>query len=213
MAIKNVMAFDCKKAFLPVDFVICSSTQVMKANEIHEKAWHSIRAHLNQAQKKSLLDDQRQWLKTFPPTCGIPSSGKPLSIISPDSQQCVLKALVSRTEYLNNYIYSSNNDKPPTLDDNILNRTYSPKVKGDDNPVSLCDAISELALSIMRGRQSGVAMSRMMQIVEDNELSQSLIISAFELNRYSSEEYQTRAAEDFRDAVHLQCIKARRATQ
>lgn len=99
----GVLAFDCKKEFLPVDFVICSSTQVMEANEDHENAWYATRARLNKVQKKELLDNQREWLKQYPPTCGIPSSGKPISVISIDSQQCVIKALIDRTNFLNNY--------------------------------------------------------------------------------------------------------------
>jgi len=103
----QVWAFDCTKAFLPIDFVICSSQQVMQANEIHEKAWFASRARLDITQKKALLDDQRKWLKRYPPQCGIPAKGKPLETISHDIQQCVIAELSSRTEFLQNFPYSS----------------------------------------------------------------------------------------------------------
>ncbi len=113
-------AFDCTKAFLPVDFVICSSQQVMQANEIHEKAWFATQARLDIAQKKALLDDQRKWIKHYPPQCGIPAKGKLLVTISHDFQQCVIAKLSSRTEFLQNYPYSSDSYLDKTTSDSSI---------------------------------------------------------------------------------------------
>lgn len=77
-------------------------------------------------------------------------------------------------------------------------------------PHSKCDSISELALKIMSGRQNGIAMSKMMQIAKQDELMQTLIIDAYEKNRYSTEEYQVRVIQEFRDNAHLQYVKALR---
>jgi uncharacterized protein YecT (DUF1311 family) len=96
-------AFDCTKAFLPVDFVICSNSAVMQANEDHEKAWFATKANLNEAQKETLLENQRQWLKQFPPKCGIPTKGKRPEVITPKFQQCVIKTLQTRTAFLQQY--------------------------------------------------------------------------------------------------------------
>jgi len=96
-------AFDCKKVFLPVDFVICSSQSVMTANADHEQAWLSARGRLTLGQKKTLLDDQRNWLKTFPIRCGIPAKGKLTEVITMTMQECVSNELKDRAAYLQNY--------------------------------------------------------------------------------------------------------------
>lgn len=85
--------------------------------------------------------------------------------------------------------------------------TSEVKIKPSKSP---CDDISDLALQIMRGRQNGTAMSKMMQIAEDNKLIQAMVIAAYEKNRYSTEEVQTKIIEEFRDDAHLQCVKALR---
>lgn len=64
--------FECTKAALPVDFVICSDPDTFKANEGHERAWFETRARLSPVQKTDLLNDQRQWLKTYPPRAAFP---------------------------------------------------------------------------------------------------------------------------------------------
>lgn len=103
-------AFDCKKAFLPVDFVICNNPDVMQANEIQEKEYFATRARLDNAQKKSLLDDQRNWIKSYPLKCRISNKGNPPTVITPESHKCVINELSSRTEFLKNYTNSKNHD-------------------------------------------------------------------------------------------------------
>ena len=100
------IAFDCEKASLPVDFVICSGWQVEQVNRIHESAWYAARARLNDGQKRELLDDQRRWLKTYPPQCGVPEKGGRPRAITPAMQDCVASALVERADFLNSYPHS-----------------------------------------------------------------------------------------------------------
>ncbi|MDD2724427.1 MAG: hypothetical protein PHH59_10455 [Methylovulum sp.] len=99
-------------------------------------------------------------------------------------------------------------DLPIKYESFLVKHESAPINAGDDTPKSKCDAISELALQIMSGRQKGVSMSKMMHIAEQNKLTQALIIAAYEINRFSTEEYQTRVIEEFRDDAHLQCVKA-----
>jgi len=99
----SAQAFDCAKAYLPVDFVICSDPAVLSANEAHEKAWYDTRARLTDAEKQELLADQRQWLKEFPPHCGVPAKGKHLVTIPKAAQECIGKALAERTAFLEQY--------------------------------------------------------------------------------------------------------------
>jgi uncharacterized protein YecT (DUF1311 family) len=107
-------AFDCAKAYLPVDFVICSDPAVFKANEAHEKAWYETRARLNDPEKQELLGDQRRWLKEYPPHCGVPAKGKPLPTISKDAQLCVAKALEERRAFLEQYPNHAAEPQPAT---------------------------------------------------------------------------------------------------
>jgi hypothetical protein len=71
--LSNAHAFNCSKAYLPVDFVICSDPSVIRANDVHERAWYDAQARLDDAEKQELLTDQRIWLKEYPPRCGIPA--------------------------------------------------------------------------------------------------------------------------------------------
>jgi len=98
-----VRAFDCSKAYLPVDFVICSAPDVLSANEGHERAWFVTRARLDETQQKALLDDQRRWMRQFPTECGIPAKGKSPTVISKEAQQCVTMAILRRTDFLQHY--------------------------------------------------------------------------------------------------------------
>ena len=99
----QAFVFDCAKAFLPVDFVICSDPQVFRANEYHEAAWYTTRTRLNDVQKRELLENQRLWLKQYPPTCGIPARGRRPATIPPAAQRCVATALLARAEFLKGY--------------------------------------------------------------------------------------------------------------
>lgn len=100
-------ALDCAKAYLPVDFVICSDPAVIRANDAHEKAWYDARAHLSDAEKQQLLADQRRWLKEYPPRCEIPARGGRPTVISRDQQLCVDRALEERTVFLEQYASST----------------------------------------------------------------------------------------------------------
>jgi uncharacterized protein len=97
------LAFDCAKAYLPVDFVICSDPAIVQINAEHEKTWYDVRSHMNNAEKHTLLISQRKWLRAFPPTCGIPARGKRPTHITPREQHCVAKALQERIRFLRSY--------------------------------------------------------------------------------------------------------------
>jgi uncharacterized protein len=113
----SAQAFDCAKAYLPVDFVICSDPAVLNANEAHEKAWYDTRARLTDAEKQELLADQRQWLKEFPPRCGVSARGERLAVISKDRQLCITKALGERTAFLDQYNSPAAEAQSPTSPD------------------------------------------------------------------------------------------------
>ena len=93
-------AMDCAKAYLPVDFIICSDPTLLRVNKADEQAWRETRARLNDAEKQELLADRRRWLKEYPPRRGVPAQGKLLATIPKEAQERVSKALGERTAFL-----------------------------------------------------------------------------------------------------------------
>ena len=76
-----------------------------------------------------------------------------------------------------------------------------------------CGDLGELATTIMKNRQSGVSMSKMMDAIAGKDggaLPEKLIISAYDSPRYSTQRMQKRTVEEFRDEVYLGCVKAMR---
>lgn len=76
-----------------------------------------------------------------------------------------------------------------------------------------CAAMQRLAKSIMTARQNGFAMSDMMSKSDASgdaivkKLDESLIIYAYSLPRYSTNEMQQKSIEDFGNDTYLQCAK------
>jgi poly-D-alanine transfer protein DltD len=72
-----------------------------------------------------------------------------------------------------------------------------------------CKAIEKLAESVMSARQRGVAMSKMLEIVNDgepNELVNAMVMDAWDKPRYSTERHQQRSISDYRDAAFGACM-------
>lgn len=63
-------AFDCQKAALPTDYVICSSPVLLKANDDLASAWFSARAKFDDAGKVALVESQKAWLRETNRQCG-----------------------------------------------------------------------------------------------------------------------------------------------
>jgi hypothetical protein len=76
-----------------------------------------------------------------------------------------------------------------------------------------CKQLGELAYILMQLRQKGGSISRSMEIADGNTLIESMVISAYELPRYSSLEYQQKAAEDFRNIYEAACYSAQRKSR
>lgn len=79
-----------------------------------------------------------------------------------------------------------------------------------DDYREMCNSLSEAAKSTMERRQEGVSMRKVMEIAKGNKLLESVVISAYDSPRYSTEEMQARSVEDFRDKWYLECIKSQR---
>ncbi|GAB2507315.1 hypothetical protein [Microbulbifer agarilyticus] len=72
-----------------------------------------------------------------------------------------------------------------------------------------CKAWSQMAEKVMKGRQLGAPMSAFMEAAEEDgsELMKKIVVMAYEQPRYSTEQNQVRAADEFRDEFYLMCIK------
>lgn len=93
-------AFDCAKAFLPIDHVICSSPDLLKVNDELSAVWRALRERLGEAERQQALDAQRQWIKDYPQACGLPAKGKPPANQLAAAVPCIDKAIRSRTAKL-----------------------------------------------------------------------------------------------------------------
>ena len=95
----------------------------------------------------------------------------------------------------------------------VLLSVSSPTSAQDSN-IDFCVALSELAGSIMDGRQSNVLMSEMVKAMGNQKdhplypLTLELIIKAYDSEGYSSDEYREKAKIDFSNEIFSACIKA-----
>lgn len=79
---------------------------------------------------------------------------------------------------------------------------------------TLCEYLGDMANTVMNSRQEGAAMSDMMKHFYNDDtmptlkdMHKSIIISAYEIPRYSTNEMQHKATQDFRNIVELNCYK------
>lgn len=90
---------------------------------------------------------------------------------------------------------------------------FVPHLAAQENNTDLitqCKQWSEVSGKIMEYRQQGQLMSDIMGMFEGVDLNgavQKIIVSAYELPRYSTDEYQERAIADFANDVFLGCVK------
>ena len=74
----------------------------------------------------------------------------------------------------------------------------------------LCSSVSTTAAEIMKARQNGVAMSKLIDLFkkDDAAIFRRLTISAYESPRYSTESMQEKSIQDFENKAFLDCYKA-----
>ena len=96
----------------------------------------------------------------------------------------------------------------------ILFGIMAPPVYADDWR-EYCDVIGNLAESIMKNRQNGTSMASVMKTASESkssvvEVMEELVIIAYDIPRYSTENMQLITIGDFRDDVYLECVKVYR---
>lgn len=78
-----------------------------------------------------------------------------------------------------------------------------------EEPKDTCLSLGELAQTMMEHRQAGTSISTLMPHLNGNKAATSMLVSAYEEPRYSSDEYQTRAIQDFRNDWETACYMAK----
>jgi len=87
-------------------------------------------------------------------------------------------------------------------------------VQAEDSVQEVCEAHSNLAKNIMRGRQLGMEMSQMMRIsykAEDSkvsELARLFVMKAFKYPRVYDNEIEEDVVNEFGSAAYSQCFLA-----
>jgi hypothetical protein len=82
----------------------------------------------------------------------------------------------------------------------------------EDSWRTLCEEVADLASTTMASRQSGAPMANVMSMSEDPSF-EDIVISAYERPRYTTQEHQQRAIQNFRDEWYLDCVKAARRVE
>ena len=76
-----------------------------------------------------------------------------------------------------------------------------------------CKVSSDFARAVMSGRQTGVKMSDMLEVIksanpEIKEILEYIIIEAYQESRYSTESIKEKTITDFENSIYLECVKA-----
>ena len=71
-----------------------------------------------------------------------------------------------------------------------------------------CSQMGTMAAKIMEVRQIGVAVSKVIEIFDDDAMT-AIILAAYQVPRFSTDEYQQRAIADFRNEVEVMCYEAK----
>jgi len=80
-----------------------------------------------------------------------------------------------------------------------------------DESREFCKMFGDLAGVIMEHRQAGTPMDEMIDWVDSHKIlnnwGEDIVIAAYGISRYSTEEYQQKEISEFRNTFYLACIK------
>ena len=71
-----------------------------------------------------------------------------------------------------------------------------------------CAQAGIMAGKLMQARQVGVPVSKVIEIFDDDAMT-AIILAAYQVPRFSTDEYQQRAVADFRNEVEVMCYEAK----
>jgi hypothetical protein len=94
--LRTPTTFDCGKASMGTDYVICASPELMDAMARLEDAYHAARA----AKGDAVKNEEVEWIKHYGPDCGLPLRGKPTDSLIQGTTYCVHSAIEKRIKEL-----------------------------------------------------------------------------------------------------------------
>lgn len=77
---------------------------------------------------------------------------------------------------------------------------------------SICGKISQVAEVVMKNRQNGISMQKMIEASKTNSgaldtLAEEIVIKAYSQPKYSTDKMQQNSINEFRDESYLSCVK------
>ncbi len=132
-----IVNFDCEKAKRPVEYVICSSTELIDAESIFEKSYNSAKADLDDDSKKKLSKNYKQWWKQLGPRCGLSNQKEhPSPELIEQTKDCVFQAFKSDAKYFKEDIeYFNNTHQNKGKESNSVVQEVQPK-KPEDSSIA-----------------------------------------------------------------------------
>jgi uncharacterized protein YecT (DUF1311 family) len=92
--------FECSKAAMPFDYVVCSAPELIDANGRLASAWGLARNNLSDQEKHELVIHQKTWMENTSFHCGLPAKGKPNADVIQKAQKCILEEIQDRIDTL-----------------------------------------------------------------------------------------------------------------
>lgn len=74
--------------------------------------------------------------------------------------------------------------------------------------MEVCSAYSSAAKEVMLARHAGVDMSRMLEIMADDDIGVAIVMEAFDHPQFRTEQAIQRSAREFANQLMLACMKA-----
>ncbi|HVH77263.1 MAG TPA: hypothetical protein VM755_20290 [Stellaceae bacterium] len=94
---------DCKHARLPAQQVACSSPELLQVLAERDRVFAQARARLKGKDLAALVADERDWIKSYPKSCGVPAKGTLPHPIPKATIACFKRASEQRIGYLRQY--------------------------------------------------------------------------------------------------------------
>jgi hypothetical protein len=73
----------------------------------------------------------------------------------------------------------------------------------------VCVALGEYSRTVMDARQTGVALSKIMEIVKGDAIHTRIVLDAYEQPRFQTEEFRQTAIQDFGNKWETVCYRVR----
>jgi len=98
----NAVGFNCTDPASPAVAVVCSDPELIKLTQERQRVWKALHDSVGGAERKALVDNERQWLAHYPEDCGV-TGNRPPAKITDDMRACFKKADNERIAYMRAY--------------------------------------------------------------------------------------------------------------